>query len=380
MKCRPTVSKSSMENLDTCELRYFYEYILKYRGEGNVKTVMGSAVHCVAETLGRIKKSIQEDGEHFVEMDDIGRVEYDPETWLTERTLSDLEVDTVNKNRKNKSIFKDQVKLKYGAVRCGEELVESLIQRAFEHYELERLIEEAKAAGKKEPFERNYVEFCWMLLEQYDPRFENVVDIEFEFDLPIPHEWAKIENGEYVRLKGFIDLVTEPEPGVLVVTDYKTGARSKFPSFDTKTYADIKKDLQLSMYCHVLQTLFPDKVIIANLFFIRDGGVFSVTFDADKNAINVNETVEAHLNKIRSCEQPSLLSPVMATASQEEIERFEYKDTRNGTVSSACMYLCPAFKAKTFGTDCDCKFLNSKIAELGLEEVEKVYSKKNFEV
>lgn len=368
-----------MENVETCELRYFYEYILKYRGDGGVKTVMGSAVHCVAETLAKIKLNIQNGGENFIVTDDIGRVDYDPETWLTPRELSDIEVDTINKNRKNKSTFKDQVALPYKTVRVGEELVESLIDRAYDYYELEKLINEARDKGKKDPFERNYREFCWMLLEQYDPRFENVVDVEFEFDLPIPYEWAKVD-GEYARLKGFIDLITEPEPGVLVVTDYKTGERSKFPSFETKSYADIKKDLQLSMYCHALQTLFPDKVIIANLFFIRDGGVFSVTFDADSNAITVNEAVREHLEKVRACKIPSLLSPIMATASQQEIDNFTFQDTRNGTVSSACMYLCPAFKAKTFSSDCDCKFLSSKISELGMDEVEKLYSKKNFEV
>jgi hypothetical protein len=380
MKCRPTVSKSSMENVETCELRYFYEYILKYRGEGGVKTIIGSAVHCVAETLARIKLNIQNNGEPFVVMDDIGHVEYNPETWLTPRELSDIEVDTINKNRKNKATFKDQMVLRYKHVRMGEDLVNSLIDRAYEHYELEKLINEAKEKGKKDPFERNYREFCWMLLEQYDPRFENIVDVEFEFDIPIPYEWAKIETGEYVRLKGFIDLITEPEPGVLVVTDYKTGERSKFPSFETKSYSDIKKDLQLSMYCYALQTLFPDKIIIANLFFIRDGGVFSVTFDADTNAITVNEVVHDHLQKVRACKTPSLLSPVMATASQAEIDGFTFQDTRNGTVSSACMYLCPAFKAKTFGADCDCKFLSSKIAEIGMDEVERLYSKKTFNV
>lgn len=380
MQCRPTISKSSMENHDTCQLKYFYEYILKYRGEGGVKTVIGSAVHCVAETLARIKKNIQEGGANFIVMDDIGRVQYDPETWLKPRTLDDIEVDTINKNRKNKSTFKDQIILEHGEVRHGEELVDILIERAYEHYELQRLIDEAKEKGKKDPFQRNYREFCWMLLEQYDPRFENVVDVEFKFDLPLPYPWAVGDDGEFIRMLGFIDLITEPEPGVLVVTDYKTGERTKFPGFQQKTYSDIKKDLQLSMYCYVLQTLFPDKIIIANLFFVRDGGVFSVTFDPNDNAIAVSEILEAHLKKVRECKEPDMLSPVMKTASQHTIDGFQFKDTRSGTVNSVCMYLCPAFKSKQFSTDCDCKFLSSKIAELGMDEVERLYSKKNFKV
>jgi hypothetical protein len=63
-----------MENSDTCELRYFYEYILKYTEvrEG-LRLIIGSAVHCVAETLARIKKNIQDNGEPFIVMDDIGQ-------------------------------------------------------------------------------------------------------------------------------------------------------------------------------------------------------------------------------------------------------------------------------------------------------------------
>jgi hypothetical protein len=99
---------------------------------------------------------------------------------------------------------------------------------------LQRLIDEAKEKGKKDPFQRNYREFCWMLLEQYDPRFENVVDVEFKFDLPLPYEWAVGDDGEFIRILGFIDLITEPEPGVLVVTDYKTGERTKFPRVPTE--------------------------------------------------------------------------------------------------------------------------------------------------
>ena len=380
MECRPTVSKSSMDNIETCELKYFYEYILKYRGEGGVKTVMGSAIHCVAEALARIKLNIQNDGEHSITMDDIGEVKYDPDTWMTPRVLEDAEVDLINKNRKNKGNFKDQIKLPYGTIRHGEDFVNELIERAYQHYELPRLIQEAKDKGKKDPFERNYREYSWMLLEQFDPRTQNVVDVEFDFDLPLPYDWAKDENGDYIRIKGFIDLITEPQPGVYVITDYKTGERAKFPSFEQKTYADIKKDLQLSMYCHALQSLYPDKMIIANLFYVRDGGVFSVTFEPKSNEINVKEIVKAHIDKVRSCEKPSLLSPVMGTASQETIDNFQFKDTRNGTVSSACMYLCPAFKSKQFSTDCDCKFLNSKIAEVGLDEVKAQYKKGNFEV
>jgi hypothetical protein len=92
------------------------------------------------------------------------------------------------------------------------------------------------------------------------------------------------------------------------------------------------------MYCYVLQTLFPDKIIIANLFFIRDGGVFSVTFDPADNAVAVNEIVKAHIEKIRNCEEPSLLSPVMKTASQSTIDGFTFQDTRSGTVNSV-MYV-----------------------------------------
>lgn len=366
MEPRKYASKSSIETAETCEMQFFYNYGLKYRSSAGTKTIIGSAVHCVAETLGKIKKDTQDNPTGKVYMEDIGEVEYDEKTWLKNRVLSDVEVDLINKSRINKQTYKDQktVKLKYGAVRHGEELVQSLIDRAYNHY--------LSDIDLKNTDKRDYENFVWMLLEQMDPRFENVIDVEYEFDIPLAYDWAILPDGDYMRTKGFVDLITEPVPGTYHIVDYKTGSRSHFPSFETKTYSDIKKDLQLSLYTHALSLMFPHKNIIASLFFIRDGGLFTIGLDVTKNAKRIEADLRQHLEKIKSIEVPKLASPGMLELTQAQIDNMAWNDFKKPGFSNACNF-CPARKNKNFGKECDCKFLYKEISTHGLDYVTEKY-------
>jgi ATP-dependent helicase/DNAse subunit B len=375
MEPRPTISKSSAEGFDQCELRYFIEYKLKYRDSSvNVKTVTGSAVHAVAEALARIKKNIQDGGPNFIETEDIGTIDYDPETWLTPRTLSQLEIDSINKKRTLKSTFCDQKRLKGGHIRHGEELVEEIIQRVFDHYLVEP-IAEAYKKGKKDLFERNYREFCWMLLEEFDPRFQNVVEVEKYFDIPLPWDWAILDNGEPMRTVGYIDIITEPIPGTYVILDYKTGSRTDFVTNKLKEYSDIKNDLQLCLYSYALNNIFPDKKILCDLFFVRDGGIFTVGLDPSKNAKEVESRLSTHVEKVKNCTNPKLMSPNILNLSQDVLDNLTWGDLKKKEIASMCMYMCPAFQAKDFGTDCNCKFISNKISEIGIDEVQRLYKK-----
>src|SRR5690606_38172017 len=58
----------------------------------------------------------------------------------------------------------------------------------------------------------------------FDPRNLNVVAPESRFDIEVKQSWAKYAlRGEegYLRLKGTIDLVTEPAPGTFEIIDWK---------------------------------------------------------------------------------------------------------------------------------------------------------------
>jgi RecB family exonuclease len=349
MKIRPTVSKSSIENFELCPMQYFYGYNLGYRSEAGLATVIGSAVHGVMEALALMKKDIQEGKTGKITHEEMGELTYTEEEFWAKRTLSDDEVDEINKSRTNKSVYIDQKTLPYKTVRMGEELVARLIDRARDAY-LSKF--DMKPADVKK-----YVNFVWMLLESFDLREYNVVAVEFPFDIPITEKWAEIEDG-YVRIKGFIDLIVEIE-GDYWIYDYKSGQRSCFITGEKKTLAKIRKDLQLAMYTYVIRKLFPDRNVIANLLFIRDGGLFTVTFD-DTVLDFVESEVERHVKNVAQTKIPAMLDPTC----------------RN----FKCKNFCGAAKNHTFSDHvCDCQFLASKIREIGIDEVEKLYHKDRFE-
>lgn len=376
MEPRDTISKSSYENFDKCELGFFIQYKLKQRKQlPNAKRDLGTALHSVMENLALIKKNIQDGGPNYIE-NDLGKIEYDAATWLSPRELSEIEVATINKNRTNKDFFRDRKRciLKGKVVREGEELVEKLIDLAFDKY-LRETIEWVYAnTKKKDPFEKWYREACWLSIEQFDPRKVNVIDVEKQFDLILPWDWAKLDNGKYIRVFGYIDLIYEQD-GHWIILDFKSGVREK--DFKAKTYSDIKKDLQLSIYSYAINQLYPHITNVCDLFFVRDGGIFTVSFDPKENEKSIEGTLREHIEKVKTCEDPSMLSPNMMSVSQKELDDMGWFDLKKNQIDSFCRYLCPAYQNKSYGKKCDCVFIKEKIQEHGMEYVLENYKAEN---
>lgn len=355
MKVRDTVSKSSMESFEGCQLKFFAENILGYRGEGGLKADIGSAVHAVMEYMALIKKAEQNGGwpnnQITVENDELGSFTCDYSEWSEVRVLSSEEIDKINKGRINKSTYVDQKYLPYDTVRRAEKVIAKLSALA-----------QAKYLDKFSPKPcdlRDYNNYIWMVLEQLDIFSVNVVAVELDFDMELPYDWAKKDDGNYVRMKGFIDLVLENTPGVIEIFDYKTGQRKELLKDDKKTYKDIKSDLQLAMYTYVINQLYPGKTVAASLLYVRDGGLFTVCSESHENEDYVLYEIRRHIETVKKCEQPRLLDP-----------------SRNHFV---CKYLCGLSKNKRFGDVCDCQFLSSTIAEIGIDKVTETYHKSKFE-
>lgn len=362
MKVRDTVSKSSMESFSLCENKYYIEGILGYRGEGGLKADIGSAVHAVMEYMALIKKKEQEQGwqpmyehEPMIDIynDELGHFAVSKSEWEEVRTLSSEEIDKINKGRINKSTYVDQKYLPYDTVRRAEKVIARLSALA-----------QAKYLDKFSPKPcdiRDYNNYIWMVLEQLDIFSVNVVAVELDFDMELPYEWAKKDDGNYVRMKGFIDLVLENTPGVIEIFDYKTGQRKELLKDDKKTYKDIKSDLQLAMYTYVINQLYPGKTVAASLLYVRDGGLFTVCSEPHENEDYVLYEIRRHIETVKNCESPRLLD--------ENRQHF------------VCKFLCGAAKNKTFSQDiCDCQFIKSSIKEIGYEKVEASYKKEKFNV
>ena len=83
-----------------------------------------------------------------------------------------------------------------------------------------------------------------------------------------------------LAIKGTIDLVTQIDDGVIEVIDWKTGQRKNWATGEEKTYEKLLEDPQLLLYNYAISRLYPDyEQAIMSIFFIRDGGPFSMCFD-----------------------------------------------------------------------------------------------------
>lgn len=234
-------------------MQYFITYVLGHQSSSGKKADMGTIVHKVMETLARFKKEMQDKPKSKVlniDDDALGKISIGTKKLYQNSTISEI------------------------------------LDKSFEYYS-QRSPHNSFSKKDKD----DCLAMCWSALEfndgQFDPRNRNIVAAEPHFDIPIEESWAHYEyevNGKKVKgqlaIKGTIDLVTESEPGVIEVIDWKTGRRLDWATGEEKTYAKLTKDAQLLLYNYAISKLFPQyNQAIMSIFFIKDGGPFSMCFD-----------------------------------------------------------------------------------------------------
>jgi ATP-dependent helicase/DNAse subunit B len=247
------IRSSSYNNYAYCEMQYFITYVLGHQPASGKKAELGTIVHKVMEVLAKLKKEMQDQPKK------------------TKLTIDD---DAVGKVEIKKSEL------------FTKSLVDDLIKRSFNFY----------TGGSAHSFTKadtlNCNELVWNTLNyndgQFDPRNRKIVAAEPHFDLPIEEDWAKytyeMPDGQTVTgqlaIKGTIDLVTETQEGIIEVIDWKTGKRLDWATGEEKTYEKLCSDPQLLLYNYAISKLFPDyHQTIMSIFFIKDGGPFSMCFD-----------------------------------------------------------------------------------------------------
>ena len=246
------IRSSSYNNYAYCQMQYFITYVLGYQPESGKKAELGTIVHKVMETLAKLKKYQQENP----------------------RKLNLLVEDDAIKSL---SIKKNEFLKNF--------TVENILSKSFDFY----------TGESKHHFTKSDKDLCLQLVwdtlnyndGQFDPRYRKIVAAEPHFDIPIEEDWAFYEyeiNGEKVKgqlaIKGTIDLVTETEDGILEAIDWKTGKRLDWATGEEKTYGKLCSDPQLLLYNYAISKLFPNyKQSIMSIFFIKDGGPFSMCFD-----------------------------------------------------------------------------------------------------
>ena len=226
-----------------CEQQYFFEYVLGYRGPSNQKADKGTIVHKVLEILAIIKQS-QQDGVLTFEDDVVG---------------------SVNTEAYNIDTLTEQVYQYYSS--------------RFSHH---------KWTIKDFTDCRLWVEKAITYNNgMFDPRNRNILCPEQHFDMVIDKEWSKYKykmaegtlEGN-LAIKGTIDLITQVGDNTIEIIDWKTGRRLNWATGKEKTQEKLEEDPQLRIYHYAIQKLYPHiDHIMVTIFFINDGGAFSVIFD-----------------------------------------------------------------------------------------------------
>lgn len=364
---RPYVSKSSLETYLHCGLKFLLNYHLNKRDPPRKKTQLGVAVHIIAEILGQIKKEIQTANiqcpqtdekytycEGVLENTELGNIEWNEYDVMSPSLLTEEEVDKINKSRKNKKTYIGDCNIRYGQVRLGREFVKGLIEKVWIKITTDKENDVGFWNQEWEESDKNdLINYTWLLLECFEPRLHTIVDLEKSFDLPIEHPDCFV-NGEYIRVKGFIDVVYQEIPGTLSFLDFKTGERKDFSTGQEKNLESLSTDLQLCLYKYAIKKLYPDvKHIIGSICFIRDGGMFTPEF-ADDSDEYIFRTIHEHIKELRTCEQPTVLS-----------------ETRD---DFRCRYLCGGSKSFDYSKDkCNCQFIKEKIRENGIQRTIEEY-------
>jgi hypothetical protein len=325
---------------------------------------MGSAVHKVLEWLAIAKQYVQNNPDATrIVIDD--KLSFDKNDFLTPYVLSEDEITLINKSRISKSIYKSDASITIGHTRRGVEVVNWLVEESSKYYSSKSPEEWTRAAF------RDVLNWTWIALDYrggiYDPRLRTIKCPEKHFDLLIEKDWAKYDYtnsiGEHFAgnfgIKGTVDLITELDSDTLEVVDWKTGQRLDWATGEVKTYDKLCNDTQLMMYYYALCKVFPEyENIIITIFFIRDGGPFTMCFEKSHLPV-VEERLKAHYDEVRACEIPQMCSPDQS--------------------SFKCTKLCNYYKERLPNTNCNtCRHIHNEIQTIGIDAATAKYKNPSF--
>jgi hypothetical protein len=387
---------SSYNNWDYCQMQYFLNYVLGLPQGANKRAQQGTIVHKVLEVLANCKKVMQPRGlvteelldspivdydyspndkikMNFVlgkkftfEDEHLGLIEWTNEEFLEPNPLQLGEVDRINKTRINKANYAHDAKIPYNTIHYGQDMVDRIFELAYNYYKWDDWA----------PVDRvTCHNWTWMALEYkdgiFDPRKRTIVEAEPHFEFEIDQPWAQYEwdlpSGEKISgnlaIKGTIDLITTHPGGIMEVVDWKSGARKNWALPDNisrKTYKKLCTDFQLMLYHYAVKRMYPEaKQVIVSIFFIRDGGPYTMCFDdmtLDETLVRLQERFQ----EIANCTFPAM----------RDVNQRDFR----------CTKLCDYYKMTAPNGDNMCKFIHDKIGKIGIEEVTKKYTEDGFSV
>jgi len=258
---------SSYNDYDFCQQKCFLTYILGHPSKANKKAELGTIVHKVLEGLALAKKAKQD----------------------------------------NKSCINDnEIYQNYSLDNCNPD---NLLYDSYDFY----------TATSEFEFTTEDYELCdtWvkMALTQhnctFNPHNREIIEAEHKFNIVIPDEWASYNyNGKQgnLLLHGTIDLMTKVNDNTMEIIDWKTGQRKNWNTGKVKTYKCLTKDPQLLIYYYAANFLHPEyDHIIVTIYYIRDGGPYSICFD--KSDLDMAKAmIRYRFLEMKNNQNPKLLS------------------------------------------------------------------------
>lgn len=315
------IRSSSYNNYEYCQMQYFITYVLGHQSISGKKAQLGTIVHKVMECLAKCKQVLQSSNTKkslSINDDAIGDISFTANSLFTKSFVDKLVIRSYNSYTSKCSHDYHAADLTF----CKD-----LVKTALEYND-----------------------------GQFDPRNRKIIAAEPQFDLPIDTDWAKYEyklpNGKIVKgqlaIKGTIDLVTEVDKDVIEIIDWKTGKRLNWATGEEKTYDKLCQDPQLMLYNYATSKLFPEyKQSIMSIFFIKDGGPFSMCFD-EQDQNNFLSMLESRYKQIQHNDFPKPISHDRSNFKCTKLCHF-YKNNWPGTNKPMCNYVEDHLRA--FGYD-----------------------------
>ena len=229
-----TVSPTRLKTALKCDFKYFLTYEWGWADELFTYTFaseFGTAVHSTLEAYALAKGEI-----------DV-KAEYLKQLGIHNPFLEDM---MKAPSRARASYFVEKVCqtcpfFNPENARCG------LVNKHVEHFE-----------GCPKRLYEDGLKMIETAIARYDIYFrtgvkspENPTGKVIGIELPVGISWGKDEDGEDIKMNGFIDLVIEYDSETLMIIDYKTG-------YSTPTHEEFIGDLQPRMYSYCAKLMFPE--------------------------------------------------------------------------------------------------------------------------
>ena len=146
-----------------------------------------------------------------------------------------------------------------------------------------------------------------------------------------------------------------------MIPTHNTGQRKDWGTGKEKDYDYLCQDKQLLLYYYAARKTFPQfENIMITIFFIRDGGPYTICFD-DSDLPKAEKMLEEHFHDVQMIQRPM---PVSHNQS-------DFK----------CTKLCHFYKNNFSGTtDNMCKHIQNEIGKKGIAEVIDKYIEPDFTI